>query len=46
MEIIGLCQICGKTSVLHTCILCGSNVCIDCFDIEHGVCINCKTGVK
>ncbi|HDM67176.1 MAG TPA: orotate phosphoribosyltransferase, partial [Thermoplasmatales archaeon] len=42
MELMGLCQICGRPGARYTCILCGSIVCSNCFDAKHGVCIRCK----
>lgn len=42
MEMMGLCSICGKPSGMHTCSLCGRNVCKNCFDQRNKVCVECK----
>jgi len=44
MDIMGLCSICGKPGDMCTCRLCGRNVCRNCFDIQNGICCNCKVG--
>jgi len=44
MDIMGLCSICGKPSVMYTCSLCGKIVCNNCFDSMQGICNNCKAG--
>ncbi len=38
----GLCYICGKAGILHTCRICGKNVCGEHFDFSTGLCMNCK----
>lgn len=43
MDLMGLCNICGKPGAMHTCILCGRMVCNTCFDTNHGACLSCKT---
>ncbi|RLF28556.1 MAG: orotate phosphoribosyltransferase [Thermoplasmata archaeon] len=44
MELLGLCNICGKPDAVFTCRLCGSLVCRSCFDPSHGICNRCKMG--
>ena len=44
MDIMGLCNICGKPGPMFTCSLCGRIVCSSCFDNQHGICVSCKTG--
>ncbi len=46
MEMMGLCQKCGRPSLLHTCHLCGTNVCDLCFDNTHNICKQCSIGTK
>ena len=41
MDLMGLCSVCGKPGALHTCSLCGMNVCSNCYDAAHGVCCRC-----
>lgn len=36
------CQICGRTKkVLIKCKKCGRNVCLDCMNVEKGLCYDC-----
>ena len=44
--LLGLCSICGKPQGKFSCHLCGKIVCINCYDIEHSVCITCRIGKK
>jgi hypothetical protein len=46
MDLIGLCNICGKPGPMFTCNLCGRLVCGSCFDITHGICTSCKVGKR
>jgi len=46
MYLMGLCNICGKPGAMHTCSVCGRNVCRSCFDIGKDVCNNCNMGKK
>ncbi len=46
MEMMGLCSICGKPSAMHTCSLCGRNVCDSCFDSINMVCKVCSRRKK
>lgn len=46
MDLMGLCSKCGKAGAMHTCSMCGSLVCSDCYDSLHGVCCSCKVGKK
>ncbi len=46
MDFAGLCDICGKLTVKHTCPLCGAKVCPACFDYRGNVCKNCAGGRK
>lgn len=46
MDLMGLCNVCGKPGAMHTCSLCGRNVCNSCFDHMHRVCCACKSGKK
>jgi len=41
MEMVGLCAICGRPGAMHTCRICGRNVCSEHFDIGYGVCSSC-----
>ena len=40
-DIVGLCNICGRPGAMHTCHLCGRIVCNSCYNLHHGVCIEC-----
>lgn len=42
MDLMGLCNCCGKPGAMQTCSLCGRLVCNNCFDIAHGICKSCK----
>ncbi|MCJ2513547.1 MAG: orotate phosphoribosyltransferase [Candidatus Thermoplasmatota archaeon] len=42
MGISGLCTICGKPSVIFSCMLCGKLVCRNCFDEKHNICVKCS----
>jgi hypothetical protein len=44
MDLMGLCNICGKPGVMNTCNICGKQVCNNCFDLTKGVCSICKRG--
>ena len=44
MDLVGLCNICGKPGAMYTCSLCGSQVCSICYDTAHGICNSCKVG--
>ena len=44
MDLMGLCNICGKPGAMYTCSLCGRLVCSNCFDIQHRTCSSCKLG--
>ncbi len=44
MEQAGLCDVCGVTGYLSTCVLCGKRVCMKCVDPRKGVCVACKRG--
>jgi len=46
MELMGICNICGRADRLYTCNLCGRLVCSLCFDHHSGVCIHCSSGRK
>jgi len=46
MDIVGLCSVCGKPGAMHSCILCGRIVCINCYDSTNRVCTHCNTGTK
>jgi len=46
MELIGICNICGKARKLYTCSLCGRLVCANCFDPHNGICRQCAGGRK
>ncbi|HIE33611.1 MAG TPA: orotate phosphoribosyltransferase [Candidatus Altiarchaeales archaeon] len=40
----GICDICGNTGILNTCMLCGRRVCSKCFIPEKGICKICLRG--
>ncbi|MGB9938044.1 MAG: orotate phosphoribosyltransferase [Methanobacterium sp.] len=42
MELKGICSICGRPGKMHTCTLCGSLVCSNCYDTPKGICKLCK----
>ncbi|HOO54380.1 MAG TPA: hypothetical protein PLY09_07170 [Methanothrix sp.] len=44
MELMGICNICGRAGKLFTCRLCGRLVCARCFDPAVGVCRQCSGG--
>jgi hypothetical protein len=44
MNLLGLCSVCGRPGAMFTCILCGRNVCNNCFDKSHNICGYCKIG--
>ncbi|MDD5111223.1 MAG: orotate phosphoribosyltransferase [Candidatus Altiarchaeota archaeon] len=44
MDATGLCDNCGKSGRLYTCMLCGRRVCADCIDAGKRACKNCKGG--
>ncbi len=46
MEMAGLCAICGQPGAMHTCSLCGRNVCAQHYDAAHGVCTSCMQGKR
>jgi len=46
MDLMGLCNICGKPGTMFTCHLCGRLVCSNCFDSSQGICNNCKMGKR
>lgn len=43
MDLMGLCNICGKPGIMNTCILCGRIVCSNCYDPQNKVCCSCKS---
>lgn len=50
MSASGLCEICTRAEITHTCDRCGRLVCEEHFDEETGLCVECaaevgKTGV-
>lgn len=45
MSASGLCEICERPDVDHTCDRCGRLVCDRHFDDEKGVCVDCATSV-
>lgn len=44
MSVAGLCQICEAARADHRCARCGSLVCEDHYDADHGVCVDCGDG--
>ena len=44
VDLLGLCNICGKPGAMFTCHMCGKLVCPSCFDKEHGICKQCFIG--
>ncbi|ADZ08929.1 orotate phosphoribosyltransferase [Methanobacterium lacus] len=42
MELTGICSLCGKTGKIHTCQLCGSLVCEECYNPSKGICRSCN----
>jgi len=42
MELMGICSLCGKTGKIHTCQLCGSLVCEECYNPSKGICRSCN----
>lgn len=42
----GLCVYCNKPGIMHTCKLCGANVCDEHYDISTGLCYKCASKVK
>ncbi|KYK29102.1 orotate phosphoribosyltransferase [Thermoplasmatales archaeon SG8-52-1] len=46
MDLMGLCNICGKPGTMFTCHICGRLVCSNCFDNAQGICNNCKMGKR
>lgn len=41
MEVTGPCALCERVTVLHTCSLCGRNVCREHWDAYAGTCVPC-----
>lgn len=46
MDLMGLCNICGKPGAMFTCHICGRLVCSNCIDTAHSICNNCKMGKR
>ncbi|KAA0002587.1 MAG: orotate phosphoribosyltransferase [Thermoplasmata archaeon] len=46
MEVMGICAICGKPGIMHTCGLCGRNVCSEHFDAAHSICAECRAKIN
>nr|WP_319374537.1 orotate phosphoribosyltransferase [uncultured Methanobacterium sp.] len=46
LEVRGICTICGQPGKMYTCSLCGSLVCVKCFQWKQGVCQRCQRGLK
>lgn len=44
MSVPGLCQVCELAHADRQCDRCGSFVCVDHYDAESGVCVQCATG--
>jgi len=44
MEVAGLCSVCGKGAIMHTCKFCGTQVCSEHYDAFWGICLSCRTG--
>jgi len=42
----GLCVYCNKPGIMHTCKLCGANVCDEHYDVSTGLCYKCASKVK
>lgn len=45
MSVSGLCEICNRADISHTCDRCGRLVCEDHFDDEVGFCVDCAAEV-
>jgi hypothetical protein len=45
MSVSGLCEVCQRPDVDHTCDRCGQLVCDRHFDEETGVCVECASEV-
>jgi len=41
MEKEGICQLCGKPDIMHTCLACGTLVCPNCYISEKKMCKIC-----
>lgn len=46
MSLSGLCELCDRPDVDHTCGRCGHLVCDRHFDTETGVCVDCLSEVR
>ncbi|MEW6010197.1 MAG: orotate phosphoribosyltransferase [Methanobacterium sp.] len=46
MELTGICNICGNAAKMHTCSICGTYVCSQCYYLDSGVCVICKKRLK
>lgn len=44
MKVTGLCAVCGRPGILHTCSICGTTVCERHIDHGSGVCVRCRSG--
>lgn len=44
MEVAGLCSVCGKGAIIHTCKFCGAQVCDTHYDVFWGICNPCRSG--
>ncbi|MBM3309099.1 MAG: orotate phosphoribosyltransferase [Candidatus Altiarchaeales archaeon] len=44
MELSGICDLCGKTGKLSTCMLCGKRICMNCSTPNSRTCKNCISG--
>ncbi|WP_229122244.1 hypothetical protein [Halapricum desulfuricans] len=46
MSVSGLCEICGKPDIEHTCNRCGQLVCERHYNAEMGVCVECVSEIS
>ncbi|QHN05933.1 orotate phosphoribosyltransferase [Methanothermobacter sp. THM-1] len=46
MHLKGICSLCGRADFLHTCRLCGANVCSECYIADMGVCRICRSKIQ
>ena len=44
--ISGICTICGRVTILYTCVLCGARTCWEHHDLAKGVCTSCQMGKR